>query len=70
MTMRLPKAINKNGPIIGKVRTEFIATKEGETTFPLSGWISTRSHPTISLDTSKAKLTRRQYPDERGSHSP
>ena len=64
LTMRLPKAIDKNGPITGKVRTEFIATKEGETTFPLSGWISTRSHPTISLDTKKAKLTRRQYPDE------
>ena len=65
MIMRLPVATNNGDPITGKVRTEFIASKEGETTFPLSGWTSTRSHPSISLDTSKAQLTRRQYPDEK-----
>ncbi len=65
MTMRLPVATEADGaPLTGPVRTEFIATEEGRTTFPLSGWISTRSHPTVSRDTRRARLTRRRYPGD------
>ena len=64
MTLRLPVAGTESAPVTGLVRTEFIATETGQTTFPLSGWISTRSHPTVSLDTSKARLTRRRYPGD------
>lgn len=59
MTLQLPVA-----PVTGLVRTEFIATTTDQTTFPLSGWISTRSHPTVSLDTTKARFTRRRYPSD------
>ena len=66
MTMCLPVAREADGPVTGAVRTEFIATEAGQTTFPLSGWISTRSHPAVSFDTAGAVLTRRRYPgDER-----
>ena len=51
-------------PLTGPVRTEFIVAQEGQTTLPLSGWVSTRSHPTVSRDPSKARLTRRRYPDD------
>lgn len=64
MTLRLPVAGSDKAPVTGPARTEFIATGPGQTTFPLSGWISTRSHPTVSLDTTKARLTRRRYPDD------
>ena len=70
MTMRLPIATELDNPITGLVRTEFIASKPGQTTFPLSGWVSTRSHPTISMDTSKAKLTRRRYPNDEREEIP
>lgn len=62
MTMDLPTAREADGPVTGLVRTEFIATEPGRTTYPLSGWISTRSHPTVSLDPYDARLTRRRYP--------
>lgn len=64
MTMRLPVASLDGAPLTGTVRTEFIATAPGQTTFPLSGWISTRSHPSASLDTRQARLTRRRYPED------
>ncbi len=64
MTLRLPVAGSREAPVTGLARTEFIATGLGQDTFPLSGWISTRSHPTVSLDTSKATLTRRRYPED------
>ncbi|MDA1309191.1 MAG: alpha/beta hydrolase domain-containing protein [Proteobacteria bacterium] len=64
MTMCLPTAGQPDNPVTGPLRTEFIATAHGQTTFPLSGWISTRSHPTVSRDTSRARLTRRRYPDD------
>ncbi|MBU2533946.1 MAG: hypothetical protein KKB37_14490, partial [Alphaproteobacteria bacterium] len=60
----LPIARNGDKPVIGQVRSEFIAEGPGETTFPLSGWASTRSHPTVSRDTSKARLVRRRYPSD------
>jgi hypothetical protein len=64
MILRLPVAGSAENPVTGLVRTEFIATGIGQTTFPLSGWISTRSHPTTSRDTTKARFTRRRYPGD------
>ncbi len=62
MLLDLPLAKNSDGsPVTGKVRTEFIANGPGVTTFTLSGRGSTRSHPAVSLDTTKAQLTRRRY---------
>ena len=64
--MALPVATDGAAPLTGLVRSEFIVAQEGQTTLPLSGWVSTRSHPTVSRDSSKARLTRRRYPgDER-----
>jgi hypothetical protein len=62
MLLDLPVARDRNGPITGPVRVEYIANRAGITTFPLSGHVSTRSHPTVSLDTREAHLTRRRYP--------
>ena len=59
----VPVATNGGEPITGPVRVEYIADGPGITTFPLSGRASTRSHPTVSLDTRKAQLTRRRYAD-------
>ena len=64
MLLDLPVATDKGKPITGLVRVEYIADQHGVTTMPLSGWISTRSHPAVSLDTSKASLTRRRYADD------
>ena len=66
MVMDLPVARERDGPITGLVRVEYIANRPGIMTFPLSGHASTRSHPTVSLDAREASLTRRRYPyDER-----
>jgi len=56
-----PVATDGGRPVTGKVRVEYIADQPGITTFPLSSRASTRSHPTVSLDTRKAELTRRRY---------
>ncbi|MDE0391272.1 MAG: alpha/beta hydrolase domain-containing protein [Rhodospirillales bacterium] len=64
MVMDLPVATDGAAPLTGPVRTEFIVAQEGQTTLPLSGWVSTRSHPTVSRDPSKARLTRRRYPED------
>ena len=64
MTMDLPVATDGAAPLTGPVRTEFIVAQEGQTSLPLSGWVSTRSHPAVSRETSKARLTRRRYPDD------
>src|SRR6202521_4692269 len=58
----LPVATDNGRPITGPVRVEFIADQPGIMSFPLSGRVSTRSHPVVSLDTTKAALTRRRYP--------
>ncbi len=58
--MDLPVATDQGKPITGLVRCEYILEDKGVTTQPLSGWASTRSHLTVSLDTRKATLTRRQ----------
>jgi hypothetical protein len=66
MLLDLPIARERNGPITGLVRVEYIADRPDITTFPLSGRVSVRSHPTVSLDPRGARLTRRRYPyDER-----
>jgi hypothetical protein len=58
----LPVARQPDGSAVtGLVRTEFIASSPGVLCYPLSGRGSTRAHPTVSLDTSKAQLTRRRY---------
>ena len=59
-----PVARDGAAPLAGLVRTEFIADRPGVSTFPLSGWVSTRSYPAVSLDTSRAALTRRRYPGD------
>ena len=64
MLLDVPVARDGAAPLTGLVRTEFIADRPGISTFPLSGWASTRSYPAVSLDTSRAKLTRRRYPGD------
>ena len=60
LTMKLPVATEKGRPITGTVQQEFIP---GSPTacFALSGRAATRSHPTVSRDTTKARLTKRRY---------
>ena len=60
----LPVAIDHGRPITGSVRVEFIAEQPGIMVYPLSGRVSTRSHPAVSRDTTKASLTRRRYPGD------
>ena len=64
MTMDLPVATDEGASITGSVRSEFIVTSPGQNCMPLSGRASTRSHPTVSLDTSQARFTRRRYPED------
>ncbi len=64
MLLDVPVARDGAVPLTGLVRTEFIADRPGISTFPLSGWASTRSYPTVSRDTARAKLTRRRYPGD------
>jgi len=65
MLLDVPVASDAGAPITGLVRSEFIVNQRGVTTQPLSGQTSTRSHPTVSLDTRKATLTRRRYPEDK-----
>ncbi len=60
----LPVARGHDAPLTGLVRVEYIANRPGMTTFPLSGRVSMRSHPTVSLDPREARLTCRRYPDD------
>ena len=61
MLLDVPVARDGAEPLTGLVRSEFIADGPGVSTCPLSGWASTRSYPTVSLDTARASLTRRRY---------
>lgn len=61
MLLDLPVAQQNGQPVRGRIRTEIIGRPDCDT-LPLSGWPSTRSHPTVSLDTAKATLLRRRYP--------
>ena len=63
MLLDLPVATDAGRPLEGLVRLEFIG-RPGVHTVPLSGWATTRSHPTVSRDTTSAQLTRRRYPDD------
>lgn len=63
MLLDLPVARDGNVPLTGLVRTEFVVNQPNVKTLPLSGKVSTRSHPTVSLDPRDASLTRRQYAD-------
>lgn len=69
MLLDLPVAMQDGRPVRGLVRTEIIG-RPGLFTLPLSGWASTRSHPAVSLDTARASLTRRRYPDSRRERIP
>ena len=64
MVLDLPVAREGGAPITGPVRVEYIANRPGITTFPLSGHVTTRSHPAISLDPREASLTRRRYAED------
>ena len=71
MLLDLPIARERHGPTTGPVRVEYLAGPPGITTFPLSGYASTRSHSTVSLDPREARLTRRRDPyDERRAVPP
>jgi len=59
----LPVGTDNGKPLTGNIRQEFWVPMPGITVRPLSGWTNTRSHPTVSLDTRKAQLTMRRYPD-------
>ncbi len=66
MVIDLPIATDHGRPITGLVRVEYIQDQPGTSTLPLSGKVAARSYPTVSLDTGRARLTRRRYPyDER-----
>jgi len=70
MILDLPVAREEDGPVTGQVRTEFIANGPGVKSMPLSGRVSTRSHPTVSMDTREALLTRRRYPYDKPERLP
>ncbi|MCB8836116.1 alpha/beta hydrolase domain-containing protein [Aurantimonas sp. VKM B-3413] len=61
MLLDAPIATKYGRTITGLTRSEFIAVEPGTTVFPLSSLVSTRSYPAASLDTTKARLTRRRY---------
>jgi hypothetical protein len=61
LTMRLPVATENGKPISGPVRQEFTPVAP-TLCFALSGRAGTRSHRAVSLDTEKARLTKRRYP--------
>jgi hypothetical protein len=62
MLLDVPVAEVDGRPVHGLVRSEFIADRAGVKSFPLSARITRRSHPAVSLDTRRARLTRRRYP--------
>ena len=64
LLLDLPVATDGGAPLTGPVRTEFIVTEPGTRTLPLSGRASTRSHPTVSMNTSQATLTWRRYAED------
>ena len=60
--MRLPVASDNGKPLTGLIQQEYSVSAPGKSWMPLSSSASTRSHPTISLDTREARLTKRRYP--------
>jgi hypothetical protein len=63
VTMKLPVATENGEPITGTVRQEYIPGAPTDC-FALSGRAATRSHPTVSRDTTKASLTKRRYAED------
>ena len=63
LVLDLPVARDRDRPITGLVRSEFIPGGPGITAFPLSGMASARSYPTNSLDPRVHSLSRRRYAD-------
>jgi len=61
MLLDVPVATAGGRPLTGLVRSEITPESTGTATYPLSGWINTRSHPTASMDTATATLTKRRY---------
>ena len=61
LLLEVPVATRDGAPITGTLCTEFIASEAGRFEMPLSTLASTRSYPAVSLDTSRATLTRRPY---------
>lgn len=61
LTMDLPIPVSEGKSITGLVRSEFIVDQDGVYCLPLSGNSYTISYPTVSLDTSEAVLTCREY---------
>jgi hypothetical protein len=64
MVLDVPIVSEAGAAITGLVRSEFIANAKGVTTLPLSSQASTASYPSVSLDTSKATLTRKRYAND------
>lgn len=64
MILDVPLATENGTPITGKVRSEFIADRQGITAFPLSGRASSRSYPSVSLDPQDARLSKRRYAED------
>jgi hypothetical protein len=63
MLLDVPVARDGAKRLTQRIATEFVVDAPGVYSLPLSGYISTRSNPTVSLDTREAVLTRRRYPD-------
>jgi hypothetical protein len=62
LTIELPVARENGRDVEHLIRAEFISDVPGVTSLALSGKNGTRSHPTVSLDTTRAELRRRRYP--------
>ncbi len=63
VVLDVPTVTDNGAPITGIVRQEFIPEAPA-LCYPLSGRASTRSYPSVSLDTRKARLTKRRYPND------
>lgn len=61
LLLDLPVAMEGGKPVTGRITSEFFVERSGIFTLPLSGFVSTRSHPTVSMDTRQAVLTKRRY---------
>lgn len=70
MRLEAPVATENGRPITGTVRAEYIVNENGIAVLPLSGLAPARSYPAADLDTRKARLTRRRYPDSRREEIP
>jgi hypothetical protein len=60
LTMSLPGYIDDKPT---RIATEYVVFEEGVKVVSLSGMTSMRAYPAASLDTSRAQLTRRRYPE-------